>query len=166
MQKHDGQFEVAIHPLRHADEVEACAKFMAGSEPWITLRRTHQDAINLVQDSVKEVYVALVNGSVVGFIILDMRGPFAGYVQTIGVMPEWRNRGIGKKLIAFAEARIFRESPNVFLCVSSFNTRAQKLYAQLGYERIGELKNYVISGHAEILMRKTTGPRNGLRPLR
>jgi ribosomal protein S18 acetylase RimI-like enzyme len=164
MQKQRGPFEVAIHPLRHADEVEACAKLMAGSEPWITLRRTHRDAAKLLQDPDKENYIAQVNDDVVGFVILDTCGPFAGYVQSIGVMPDWRNRGIGSKLIAFAEARIFRESPNVFLCVSSFNAQAQKLYMRLGYERIGELKDYVVLGHSEILMRKTIGPRYEFRP--
>jgi ribosomal protein S18 acetylase RimI-like enzyme len=46
----------------------------------------------------------------------------------------------------------------VFLCVSSFNERAQKLYQRLGYERVGELPDYVVKGYSEILMRKTRGP--------
>ena len=78
MEEHDAQFEVAVQPLRHANDVVACAKLMAGSEPWITLRRGYQDAVKLLEDSAKEVYVALVNGGVAGFLILDMRGPFAG----------------------------------------------------------------------------------------
>ena len=73
-------------------------------------------------------------------------------------MPERRKQGIGSKLMAFAEERIFREAPNVFLCVSSFNKEAQRFYIRLGYEQIGELKDYVVKGHSELLMRKTTGP--------
>ena len=57
----------------------------------------------------------------------------------------------------FAEARIFRESPNVFLCVSSFNPRARALYKRLGYARVGELPDYLIPGHSEVIFRKTIG---------
>jgi RimJ/RimL family protein N-acetyltransferase len=46
----------------------------------------------------------------------------------------------------------------VFLCVSSFNERARALYEQLGYETVGELRDYVVRGQSEWLMRKTLGP--------
>jgi ribosomal protein S18 acetylase RimI-like enzyme len=42
--------------------------------------------------------------------------------------------------------------------VSSFNPRARELYERLGYEFIGELKDYLVRGHSELLMRKTIGP--------
>src|SRR6266516_543701 len=147
--------KISIRPLQHPDESHACAQLMANSEPWLTLRRTYQDGLKALRDSTREVYVALVGDALAGFIILNVRGPFSGYIRTICVAPEWRNRGLGRQLLAFAEARIFRESPNVFLCVSSFNTGAQRFYARLGYQRVGELQDYVIQGHFEILLRKT-----------
>jgi len=58
----------------------------------------------------------------------------------------------------FVEQRILRDTPNVFLCVSSFNDGAQRFYGRLGYEVVGELRDLIVPGHAEILMRKTTGP--------
>ncbi len=130
---------------------------MAGSEPWITLRRGYDRALKAVSDPAKEVYVAWVKDSPAGFIILSLTGPFIGYLQTIAVTAERRNGGIGRKLIAFAEERIFRQSPNVFLCVSSFNGAAQRLYERLGYQRVGEFKDYVVRGHSEFLLRKTRG---------
>ena len=60
-------------------------------------------------------------------------------------------------------SEIFENQPNVFLCVSSFNPQAKALYRQLGYEEIGELKNYMIEGHSEFIMRKTIGPINNFR---
>ena len=77
-----------------------------------------------------------------------------------------RGQGLGTRLVEFAEKRIFRDTPNVFLCVSSFNPRARALYERLGYERIGELKNYLIDGASELLMRKTIGPIRGRGPRR
>jgi len=60
--------------------------------------------------------------------------------------------------MGFAEERILRQSPNVFLCVSSFNHRAKTFYKLLGYQRVGELPDFLVQGQVEILMRKTRGP--------
>ncbi|WP_413038764.1 GNAT family N-acetyltransferase [Roseofilum sp. SID3] len=49
-------------------------------------------------------------------------------------------------MIDYAEKRIFQSTPNVFICVSSFNPGARKLYERLGYSVIGELHDYIISG--------------------
>jgi ribosomal protein S18 acetylase RimI-like enzyme len=104
------------------------------------------------------VYLAVSHNDIVGFMILNMHGAFVGYVQSVCIAPEWRNRGIGSQLMAYAEKRIFSVTPNVFICVSSFNPGAQRLYERRGYHVIGELKDYIISGHSEILLRKTIAP--------
>jgi len=145
-------------------EARACAKIMAESEPWITLRRGFDHALAGLTNPNLEVYVACAGEVLAGHIVVNMHGSFVGYIQVLAMAAEWRSRGIGAQLVEFAEQRIFRESPNVFLCVSAFNPRAQKFYARLGYERIGELKDYVVAGQSEILMRKTIGPRNGYQP--
>jgi ribosomal protein S18 acetylase RimI-like enzyme len=131
---------------------------MLESEPWVTLRFDYKTTLAAIRDKKREVYLARVGGKLAGLVVLNLIGPLRGYVNVIGVWPEWRGRGIGQKLLAFAEARIFRESPNVFLCVSSFNKEAQRLYKRLGYRKVGELKDYVVKGHSEFLMRKTLGP--------
>jgi [ribosomal protein S18]-alanine N-acetyltransferase len=60
-------------------------------------------------------------------------------------------------LIGWAEQRIARESPNVFLCVSSFNVAARRLYERLGYELVGRLDGFIVREHDELLLRKTRG---------
>ena len=149
-----------IRELKGDAEAEACAAMMSGTDPWITLRRSFDDCLVRVKNRDREVYIAHDGKTVRGFIILNMQGAFVGYIQTICVAPDARSGGIGSKLIAFAEERIFRESPNVFLCVSSFNPRARALYERHGYQFVGELRDYVIRGASEFLMRKTRGPMN------
>jgi ribosomal-protein-alanine N-acetyltransferase len=156
--------EIAIEPLSNDADARFCARVMVESEPWITLRRDFDSALRLITDRTKEVYVARATGAPVGHVVVNMEGPFAGYIQALAVAEEWRGRGIGARLLKFAEERIFCDSPNVFLCVSGFNTRAQQFYARLGYERIGELKDYVIVGESEILMRKSVGPKDTFKP--
>jgi hypothetical protein len=47
------------------------------------------------------------------------------------------------------------------MCVSSFNHDARRLYQRLGYQAVGELIDYIVRGHSEILLRKTLGPLTG-----
>ena len=150
-----------IERLQNDDDARACAAMMCATDPWITIGRGFDQCLIAVADPTREVWVAREEGAVCGFIIINMRGAFIGYIQTVCVDAAARGGGLGSQLVAFAEERIFRETPNVFLCVSSFNPRARALYERLGYEVIGELKDYIIEGASEILMRKSIGP---LRP--
>lgn len=131
---------------------------MASSEPWITLRRTYATATKSLNNPKKEYYLITHRGERAGFLILDLNGPLGGYIQTIGVAPEYRGRGLGSAALRWAERRIFKKHRNVLLCVSSFNRRAQRLYKRLGYETVGRLRDFVVAGHDEILLRKTLGP--------
>ena len=153
-----------IRPASGRAELEACVSMMARSEPWITLGRSAAASLELLERPGKEVYVAERNGQVLGFVLLDLGGPFPGYLQTVCVAPEGRGQGLGTRLMDFAEQRIFRESPNVFLCVSSFNPRARALYDRLGYQLVGVLKGYLVAGHDEILLRKSRGSWSEYRP--
>ena len=132
---------------------------MASSEPWVTLGRTYDASLAVIRDPSREVYVTLdARAGVAGFLILLLAGPFAGYLQTVCIGPERRGRGLGRRLVEFAEQRIGEVSPNVFLCVSDFNPRARALYERLGYRLVGELTDFLVRGHAELLYRKTRGP--------
>jgi ribosomal-protein-alanine N-acetyltransferase len=156
--KTDSSSSIEIRRLEHKEEAHECALLMANSEPWITLRRNYEDSLEIIIDPSREVYLALSDGKIVGFVILVMQGVFVGYIQSVAVSPEWRNKGIGSRLAQFAEERIFAEAPNAFILVSSFNERALRLYQRLGYEIVGELREYIVPGHSEILLRKTIAP--------
>jgi RimJ/RimL family protein N-acetyltransferase len=136
-------------------DIETCAQMMATSEPWITLKRTAEFLRPIIADPVKELHVIRDARGIAGFVILDLRGLLNGYVQTICVREDQRGTGLGAAMLTAAELRVLDQSPNVFLCVSSFNPRAQKFYARMGYEKIGVLRDLVVTGHDEILLRKT-----------
>ena len=148
-----------IRRLESDHEAQVCARMRASTDPWITLGRGYEAGLAAIRDPTREVYVAVADvGEIAGFMILCMTGAFVGYLQTICIGEAHRGKGLGTEMIRFAEDRILKDAPNVFLCVSSFNTNAESLYRRLGYERIGELKDFIVEGHAEILYRKTTGP--------
>lgn len=149
-----------IRRIATHEEADRCARMMSSSEPWITLGRDYAKSMDVLQRADRESYLAERDKQLVGFVIINIAGPFSGYLQTVCVASEFRSMGIGPELVRFAEDRIFRISPNVFLCCSSFNPRSCRFYERLGYEKIGELRDYIIPGHSEILMRKTIGPWN------
>lgn len=156
---------VRIVPLRDAADAEACARIMSTTDPWITLGRDHARCLAVVQAPTHEAWVALeADGAVAGFVLLVLQGAFIGYIRSIAVRADLRSRGVGRALLAFAERRSHHASPNVFLCVSSFNPRARALYERYGFELVGELRDFVVAGHSEWLMRKTIGPVTGYTP--
>lgn len=138
---------------------EEGAKMMAATDPWITLGMNYHDCLAAFNGECKEVYIVEMENVMAGFIILQVCGTFNGYVQSICVDKKYRNHGLGKILVKFAEERIYQNSPNVFICVSSFNEGAAKLYYSLGFEKIAVLKDFIKIGFDELLLRKTIGPR-------
>ena len=150
--------ELSINRMDSIGQAETCAGMMAESEPWITLGRGYDESLTILTDPSREVYLAMDRDEIAGFVVLEMEGAFTGYVKSIGVSPPYRGGGVGTRLMSFVEERVFRERPNVFLCVSDFNVGARRFYEKLGYEAVGELRDYIVRGRSEILLRKTVGP--------
>jgi ribosomal-protein-alanine N-acetyltransferase len=153
-----------------ANEVNQCVKILLESEPWITFGIPRELATKAIRDGIRmdEVIVAVKDRKVAGFVLLLPRSgfPLGGYVMLLAVDEMLRGMGIGRILLEKAEEHIFRNWPNVFLLVSSFNTSAQGFYRRLGYKKIGQITDAIIRGHSEFIMRKTRGPVREYKPKR
>ena len=149
---------MAVRRLEFAGHAQDCAWIMSTSEPWVTLGRDFDASLAIITAADHEAYVVLDDDEVTGFVVLCMQGALVGYLKSIAVRADWRSRGLGRQLMAFAEDRVFGEAANVFLLVSSFNARARQLYDRMGYRLVGELTDYWLPGHSELLLRKTQGP--------
>jgi ribosomal protein S18 acetylase RimI-like enzyme len=66
------------------------------------------------------------------------------HLHHIGVLPQYRNRGLGKRLtiesLRFAKARGYQ----IKLEVRQDNTRAIGLYKELGFQRLGDYDVYIV----------------------
>ena len=137
-------------------DYEWSAQLMASIEPWITLRRDLQGCRAVLNRPGTELFVARSEEAPqpLGFILLAAHG-LAGspYIASIGVTPAAQGQRVGSQLMTFAEQRC-RRREHLFLLVSSFNERAQHFYRAHGYEFIGELKDYIVPGHSELLFHK------------
>ena len=146
--------EIIISPASDADKNWA-AELLANSDPWIHLGVKKEQLLKTCHDQEFHVFIAHSSKIPCGVIILDPRG-IAGspYIKSIAVASGHRSEGIGAKMVLFAETYFSNISRHMFLCVSSFNTRAQKFYLEHGYAKVGEFENYIIEGESEILMHK------------
>lgn len=137
------------------DEKEWAATVMAGTDPWITLGITYDLCRKSCFDPNLIMYVAHHNDSPCGMILIDPRGVAGSpYIKTIAVQDEFRGRGVGRSLIEFTELLLKSRNRHLFMCVSSFNTKARNLYERLGFKKVGEFEDYIAEGKSEILLYK------------
>ena len=134
--------------------IPACAEIVSSSDPWKRLGE-RLDFVSLLSGERPDLksYVCVVDKKAVGFIVFTPDPVFArgGYLRAIGVAPSLRRLGIGNRLLAYAEKTTARRSSNFYLCVSSFNRRAQVFYKKLGYLRVGKVPDLLVQGSSEYI---------------
>jgi len=137
------------------DEREWAARLMAGSDPWVRLGLGLAACLAVCTRPGYEMWVARAAGEPLGFALVHPRGVAGSpYLASIAVAEAARGAGVGRRLLAHVEDRFRPEARHFFLCVSSFNAGARRLYERLGYEQVGLLEDYVVDGASEILMHK------------
>jgi len=137
------------------DDGEWAAGLMAATDPWITLGRGIDHCRAACQRPECVLFVARAGAERLGFALVSPRGVSGSpYLASLAVAPGWRSRGTGAALLAYCERHAALASRHFFLCVSSFNTRAQAFYARHGYRQVGQFDDYVIDGASELLLYK------------
>jgi ribosomal protein S18 acetylase RimI-like enzyme len=146
--------EIAIGEATDAER-EWAARTMAGSDPWVRLGRGLDTCRAVCTRPGYEMWVARTAGEPLGFALVHPRGVAGSpYLASIAVGEAARGRGVGARLLTFVEDRFRPEARHFFLCVSSFNAGARRLYERSGYEQVGLLRDYVVDGADEVLMHK------------
>jgi [ribosomal protein S18]-alanine N-acetyltransferase len=146
--------KITIHEASETER-DMASRLLASSEPWITLGITREQCDRNCHDPEYLLYIADFENRPGGIILLDPRGVAGSpYIKSIAVFPEFRGLGVGTELLSYAEELFREKSHHLFICVSSFNHKARKLYERCGYEALCEFKDYIIEGASEILMHK------------
>lgn len=70
--------------------------------------------------------------------IIDETDADEVYLDTIAVFPEYRGRGIGRKLITEAYLKANEKEKPLGLLVSKNNPKAMRLYESVGFKTMGE----------------------------
>jgi [ribosomal protein S18]-alanine N-acetyltransferase len=96
-------------------------------------------------------FVAKANEVIAGFIIAQVEveeNTEFGHIITINVVPNFRRKGIGKRLLQEIETLLKKKGiEESRLEVREDNHSAIKLYQTFGYKTIGKLENYYGKKH-------------------
>jgi ribosomal-protein-alanine N-acetyltransferase len=96
---------------------------------------------------------AVADGKMAGFVGVDIRRwEGTAWIATIGVLPEYRGRGIGGALLEACEARL--ETRRIRLCVRVSNLTAIRLYRRHVYQQIDVWKRYYPDGEDAFVFEK------------
>ena len=96
---------------------------------------------------------AVINEKMVGFVAGDPH-PREGlaWIATLGVLPEYRRRGIAAALLTQCEQEL--DMPRIRLSVRRTNDGAISLYKKFGYEMIDVWRKYYFSGEDALVLEK------------
>ena len=87
------------------------------------------------------IYVLLCESVVIGFVALTQSYDQAE-LQNFSIHRDYQNLGYGKPLLDFAFQHLSRDVKTIFLEVRVSNFTAIRLYHNLGFEEIGNRRDY------------------------
>jgi ribosomal protein S18 acetylase RimI-like enzyme len=148
---------ITIQPLADAD-LPRCAEIMAAQDPWKALGIGVDRCRAAISGAHLTRHGLYLEGRVTGLAVVHPTG-FASspYLVALAVEAAHTGRGLGSRLLTHVEEEVFRDRRNLFLCVTSFNERAQRFYLARGYVQIGVIQDFFKPGVDELIMRKVRG---------
>jgi len=149
-----------IHIVRaHKKHMADCAEALVNSELGSQYFSAEGSAQKVLKEGFdkKQIYIAQDNDkNCLGFLWYVPNAMFHSFpfLHIIAVKQQYRNMGIGRKMIEFFEEKCFQKSSKVFLVVADFNPQAKKLYEKMGYTHVGTIPSLYRDGIEENLMMK------------
>jgi ribosomal protein S18 acetylase RimI-like enzyme len=126
--------------IRHANEADLPALEWGGE--YRRYRHIYRRAMEEARQGRRILFVAEVDGEIVGQIFIQLnpnrsrrKGKLTtGYLQSFRIKPQFRNRGIGTRLIEQAE-EVLKERgfQRAVIAVAQDNLDARRLYERQGY---------------------------------
>jgi ribosomal protein S18 acetylase RimI-like enzyme len=129
-----GPDDVVVRPFAVADEAAVVDLWRRCdlTRPW---NDPHRDIARKATTQPELFFVAKLGGEIVGTAMAGYDG-HRGWVNYLAVAPEHRRLGIGRRLMASAEAELLaRGCPKLNLQVRAGNAEALAFYQRVGYAR-------------------------------
>lgn len=147
---------IALRQTTRAD-AEALGPELAAMNPWARLGISGglMTGFLAASDANKRCFSIWHGATRAGVIVVRSPWLAGPYLNLLGVLAPYQQKGIGRAALAWLEAEaVAAGARNCFLCVSAFNTAAHAFYRRNGYDDAVPLTNLVKDGEDEILMRK------------
>lgn len=113
-----------------------------------TTYRSGAQLVNDVAGGVARGWVARSDGELVGYAVAKVQADGEGYLDFVGVSPEARGGGWGRRLVATCVAAMLADDgvPHVALTVDETNVAAVALYRSLGFRAEADIVGYRTPG--------------------
>src|SRR5579885_3882523 len=142
--------KVSVEPLKSAD-VEEAARLIASLPLYQDYGMNNEKAKAFLERALKdpnaEVLAAHEGTKIAGVAWFVKNGGFgrSGYLRLIAVAESYQCSGVGRRLIEDLESRHLAPH-GIFILVTSTNEHARRFYDKLGYEKVGEIRDFVKKG--------------------
>lgn len=109
------------------------------NEAQLSYKPKGRDSRDKIEQEIKQgnaiFLVAEVNGRLIGSILGTYDGR-KSWINRLAVAPEFRRRGIAKKLVAEVENRFSKLGIEIIAClIEEWNTQSMQVFARLGYKK-------------------------------
>ena len=145
-----------LRPLSPGNAVKL-GEALAAMPPWSTIGSQAERLIRSYKREQPGMYrfELLADGQLAGTVTIQnpfLAGP---YLQRLAILPSFQGRNLGLAALNWMEAQARSEQARqLWLCVSTFNTRARAFYERFGFEEAAVLDKLASDASDEVFMRK------------
>jgi ribosomal protein S18 acetylase RimI-like enzyme len=157
--------EYDLGPARLVDSpphADAIGVLLASIDPWLRNGRTAEAMASRFRDPDPGAarFAVMREGEVIGGVIIRFPVIRGAYLETLGLAASARSTGVGRAIIEWMAREVEDRAPNLWLCVTEWNTAARRFYERQGFTEVGLLPGLVTEDQTEIFMRKRLLPQN------
>ena len=152
------QFKLANCELERINDKDALsiAAILASMDPW---KKANYHAEGLAKFLLQNEpslhrYKVMGQGKIIGVIAVQYPWLRGCYIALLAVFKDNAGKGIGAELVRWLGTQMRGRFKNIWALVSDFNLRARGFYKKQGFVEIAQLKDLVLPGSNEILIRK------------
>jgi len=145
-----------LRPLR-PENATKLGEALATMPPWSVIGWPAGRLIRGFERDLPSVrrFEVLAEGELAGIVIIQepfLHGP---YLQLLAILPAFQGRRLGQCILEWMEEQaLAEEARQLWLCVSTFNTRARAFYERFGFEAVAVLEKLASDRSDELFMRK------------
>ncbi|HZV21764.1 MAG TPA: GNAT family N-acetyltransferase [Hyphomicrobiales bacterium] len=147
---------ILLRPLR-PEHTALLANAMSAMPPWSVIGFPAERMVRAFTRVLPSVFrfEIIAEDKPAGMVAIQnpfLHGP---YLQVLAILPEFQGRKFGWRILEWMEGEARQEQARqLWLCVSTFNTGAQRFYRRFGFQEAAMLDKLASDGSDEILMRK------------
>jgi ribosomal protein S18 acetylase RimI-like enzyme len=148
--------EAVLRPLA-AENAVRLGTALAAMPPWSVAGWPAESLIRSFRRELPAMrrFEIVAGGELAGMAAIQhpfLHGP---YLQLLAILPGFQGRNLGLRVLEWMEAQArLGDERQLWLCVSTFNGRAQAFYERFGFEAVAVLDKLASDRSDEIFMRK------------